>query len=88
MKKGTPSGRGEGGSLFSFILKNTIMAVYIVKEEKKMKIITVRPDQETYFQADYAGRILVRGDSTVDALLKFQELPDEVKFPDQQESSQ
>jgi len=88
MKKGTPSGRGEGGSLFSFILNNTIMAVYIVKEEKKMKIITVRVDQEVYFQADYAGKILVRADSTWQALMKFQELPDEVKFPDQNESPQ
>ena len=86
MKKGTPSGRGEGGSLFSFILNNTIMAVYIVKEEKKLLIITVQALQEAFFQADYAGRILVRGDNITDALLKFQDLPDEVKFPDQHES--
>jgi hypothetical protein len=35
------------------------MAVYIVKDKKKLKIITVLPHQETFFQADYAGRILV-----------------------------
>jgi len=64
------------------------MAVYIVKEEKKLKIITVQPHQEEFFKADYAGKILVRADSTMEALLKFQDLPDEVKFPDQEESSQ
>lgn len=64
------------------------MAVYIVKEENKFKIITVRLDQEAYFLADYAGKILVQADSKVQALMKFQELPDEVKFPDQEESSQ
>jgi len=64
------------------------MAVYIVKEEKKLKIITVQPHQEAFFQADYAGRILVQADTTMQALLKFQDLPDEVKFPEQHESSQ
>ncbi len=64
------------------------MAVYIVKEEKELKIITVRPDQEVYFQADYAGKILASGNSTLEALLKFNELPDQVKYPDQEASSQ
>jgi hypothetical protein len=48
----------------------------------------VRIDQEVYFQSDYAGRILVQADTTLQALLKFQDLPDEVKFPDQEESPQ
>jgi hypothetical protein len=61
---------------------------YIIKEEKELKIITVRVDQEPFFLADYAGRILVCANSTVEALLKFDELPDEVKYPDQEESSQ
>jgi len=64
------------------------MPVYIVKEEKKFKIITVQVHQEAFFRADYAGRILVCADSTLQALLKFQELPDGVKYPDQEESSQ
>jgi hypothetical protein len=64
------------------------MAVYIVREEKELKIITVRPDQESYFQADYAGRILVSANSTMEALMKFGELPDHVKYPDQEASSQ
>jgi hypothetical protein len=64
------------------------MTVYIVKEEKKLKIITVQPHQEAFFQADHAGRILVKAGSTLEALMKFQDLPDEVKFPDQYESPQ
>ncbi len=61
---------------------------YIVKEGKELKIITVRPDQEVYFQADYAGKILVSGNSTMEALMKYGELPDAVKYPDQEESPQ
>jgi hypothetical protein len=62
------------------------MPVYIVKEEKKLKIITVQAHQEAFFLADYAGRILVKADTTLQALLAFQDLPDAVKFPDQEES--
>jgi len=64
------------------------MAVYIVKEEKKLTIITVQAHQEKFFRADYAGRILVQAGTTLEALLKFQDLPDNVKFPDHEESSQ
>ena len=48
---------------------------YIVKEGKELKIINVRADQEVYFQADYAGRILVSGNNTMEALIRFGELP-------------
>ena len=61
---------------------------YIVKEGKELKIIAVRADQEVYFQADYAGKILASGNSTLEALLKFQELPDAMKYPDPEESPQ
>jgi hypothetical protein len=64
------------------------MPVYIVKEEKKLKIITVQVHQEAFFLADYAGRILVVAGSIMEALIKFGELPDAVKDPDQEESSQ
>ena len=64
------------------------MAVYIVKEEKKLKIITVQAHQEAFFLADYADRILVVANSTMEALIKFGELPDAVRHPDQEESSQ
>jgi hypothetical protein len=48
---------------------------YIVKEGKELKIIAVRADQEVYFQADYAGKILASGNNTMEALMKFGELP-------------
>ncbi|MBN9386219.1 MAG: hypothetical protein J0H74_36005 [Chitinophagaceae bacterium] len=64
------------------------MKTYIVKEADGLKIIQVRADQEDFFQADYAGRVLVGANSTTEALLKFQDLPDEVKYPDPEESPQ
>ena len=48
---------------------------YIIKEGKELKIITVRVDQEAFFLADYAGKILARGNNTMEALIKFGELP-------------
>ena len=54
---------------------------YIVKEGKELKIITVKVDQEAFFQADYAGRILASGNNTMEALLKFGQLmdPDDIE---------
>jgi hypothetical protein len=49
---------------------------YIVKEGKELKIITVRADQEAFFQTDYAGRILASGNNTMEALMNFGQLPD------------
>jgi hypothetical protein len=60
---------------------------YIVKEGKELKIITVRPDQEVYFQADYAGKILVCANNTMEALIKWGQLPEWPKL-DEEESSQ
>jgi hypothetical protein len=57
---------------------------YIVKEGKELKIITVRVDQEDFFQADYAGRILASGNNTMEALMKFGELPDLSTLADDQ----
>jgi len=48
---------------------------YIVREADQLKIIQVRADQEAYFQADYAGRILASGNNTMEALIRFGELP-------------
>jgi hypothetical protein len=48
---------------------------YIVRESDQLKIIQVRADQEAYFQADYAGRILASGNNTMEALIRFGELP-------------
>jgi hypothetical protein len=74
------------GLLFSKHFKRHVMT-YIVKEGKELKIITVRPDQEVYFQADYAGRILACGNNTMEALMKYGELPDWPK-PNEEASSQ
>lgn len=60
------------------------MRVYIVKEEKKLQIIRVQPHQEGFFQADYAGKILVAGDSIQDVLIKFGELPNPPAFPEEE----
>ena len=49
---------------------------YIVKEGKELKIITVRVDQKTFFQADYAGRILASGNNTMEALMNYGQLPE------------
>jgi hypothetical protein len=49
---------------------------YIVKEGKELKIITVRVDQEDFFQADYAGRILASGNNTMEALMNYGQLPE------------
>ena len=49
---------------------------YIVKEGKELKIITVRADQEAFFQADYAGRILASGNNTMEALMNYGQLPE------------
>lgn len=48
---------------------------YIVREADQLKIIQVRADQEAYFQADYAGRIVASGNNTMEALIRFGELP-------------
>ena len=57
---------------------------YIVKEGKELKIITVRADQEAFFQAGYAGRILASGNNTMEALLNFGQLPDLSTLADDQ----
>jgi hypothetical protein len=75
MKKITPPWWGVRGLLFSSIFKSIIMT-YIVKEGKELKIITVKVDQEAFFQADYAGRILASGNNTMEALMNYGQLPE------------
>lgn len=60
---------------------------YIVKEGKELKIITVQVHQEAFFLADYAGRILASGNNTMEALIRFGELP-QLPNQDEEESSQ
>jgi len=55
---------------------------YIVKEGKELKIITVKVDQEVFFQADYAGRILASGNNTMEALMNYGQLPESSDIDD------
>jgi hypothetical protein len=59
------------------------MTVYIVKEEKELKIIKVKPELDEAFQADYAGRILVSGDSIQEVVIKFGQLPQLTELNDE-----
>jgi hypothetical protein len=61
---------------------------YIVREADQLKIIQVRADQEAYFQADYAGRILASGNNTMEALIRFGELPNLTELNDELNKAQ
>jgi hypothetical protein len=61
---------------------------YIVRESDQLKIIQVRADQEVYFQADYAGRILASGNNTMEALIRFGELPNLTELNDELNKAQ
>ena len=56
---------------------------YIVRDGNQLQIIQVRADQEAYFQADYAGRILASGNNTMEALIRFGELPNLTELNDE-----
>jgi hypothetical protein len=61
---------------------------YIVRENNQLKIIQVRADQEAYFQADYAGRILASGNNTMEALIRFGELANLTELNDELNKAQ
>jgi hypothetical protein len=61
---------------------------YIVREADQLKIMQVRADQETYFQADYVGRILASGNNTMEALIRFGELPNLTELNDELNKAQ
>jgi hypothetical protein len=61
---------------------------YIVREADQLRIIQVRADQEAYFQADYAGRILASGNNTMEALIRFGELPNLAELNDELNKAQ
>jgi len=56
---------------------------YIIKEGKELKIITVRADQEAFFQKGYAGRILASGNNTMEALMNYGQLPESSDINDE-----
>ncbi len=60
-----------------------LMKTYIVQEGNQLQLISVRPDQESYFQADYAGKILVWGNNTMEALIRFGQLPQLTELNDE-----
>ena len=61
---------------------------YIVRDGNQLQIIQVRADQEAYFQADYAGRILASGNNTMEALIRFGELPNLTELNDELNKAQ
>ena len=56
---------------------------YIIREGNKLKIITVKPDQEDFFQKGYAGRILASGNNTMEALMNYGQLPNLTELNDE-----
>lgn len=61
---------------------------YIVREADQLRIIQVRADQEAYFLADYAGKILASGNNTMEALIRFGELPNLTELNDELNQAQ
>ena len=51
------------------------MTVYLIKKENELQIHQVRPDQETRLLALHGDKILMTGETTIDVLTKFDELP-------------
>jgi hypothetical protein len=51
------------------------MTVYLIKKENELQIHQVRPDQEIRFLALHGDKILMTGDTAIEVLTKFDELP-------------
>jgi hypothetical protein len=51
------------------------MTVYLIKKENELQIHQIRPDQEVRFLALHGDKILMTGDTIIDVLRKFDELP-------------
>jgi hypothetical protein len=51
------------------------MTVYLIKEKEELQVHQVQPDREVAFLAEKGDKILLWGDSIVDVLRKFEELP-------------
>jgi len=51
------------------------MKCYLIKtNDGELKLMQVKPSLEAAFMADYAGQILVAGDSIQEVLIKFSAL--------------
>jgi hypothetical protein len=62
------------GNLF-FHRKTIYMTVCLIKEKDELQIHQVRPDQEMKFLAIHGDKILLSGNSIVEVLTRFDELP-------------
>jgi len=51
------------------------MTYYLIYQEKELRLIPVRPEQEEYFCQHYAHRILASGESPLEVLRVFDALP-------------
>lgn len=51
-----------------------ITTVYLVKEEGKLILMKVKPEQEAEFLVDYKGKILLSGDSIQEVIIRLNEL--------------
>ena len=62
------------GNLF-FHLKTTLMTYYLIHQESELRLIPVRPELEESFSQRYGQQILASGESPLEVLQKFDELP-------------
>ena len=51
------------------------MTVYLIKNENELQIHQVRPEQETRFLALHGDKVLMTGETAIEVLTKFDELP-------------
>jgi hypothetical protein len=57
------------------------MRTYLVKEADQLELIQVTPELEEAFQAMYASKILLAGDSIQEVLIQFGQSPIIVELP-------
>jgi hypothetical protein len=51
------------------------MTVYLIKKENELQIHQVQPEQETRFLALHGDKVLMTGETAIEVLTKFDELP-------------
>jgi hypothetical protein len=61
--------------IYFFTYNDVFMTVYLIKEKEELQVHQVQPDREVTFLAEKGDKILLWGDSIVDVLRKFEELP-------------
>ena len=66
---------GPGAGIYFFRHKTNYMTVYLIKVKDELQIHQIQPDKEIKFLALHGDKILMAGDTIVEVLTKFQELP-------------